>query len=42
MLKRVMAIMLAVFMMIPAFSEDYVNPQTVEGQYAPISGASDD
>lgn len=42
MLKRVMAVMLAVFMMIPAFSEDYVNPQTVEGQYAPISGASDD
>ena len=42
MLKRVMAIVLAIFMMIPAFSEDYVNPQTVEGQYAPIPGASDD
>ena len=42
MLKRVMAIVLVIFMMLPAFSEDYVNPQTIEGQYAPIPGASDD
>ena len=42
MLKRVFALLLAVLMMLPAFSEEYANPQTIEGQYAPIPGASDD
>lgn len=42
MLKRVFALLLAVVMMLPAFSEEYANPQTIEGQYAPIPGASDD
>ncbi len=42
MFKRMMALVLAIFLVIPAFSEDYVNPQTIEGQYAPIPGASDD
>ena len=42
MFKRMLALVLAIFLVIPAFSEDYANPQTIEGQYAPIPGASDD
>ncbi len=41
-MKRIFAFLLVILMTIPAFSEDYVNPQTIDGQYAPISGASDD
>lgn len=42
MLKRIFAFWLVILMMIPAFSENYANPQAIEGQYAPIPGASDD
>lgn len=42
MVKRILALVLVLLMAFPAFSEEYMNPETIEGQYAPIPGAQDD
>ena len=37
-----LSFVLFILMLIPASAEDYINPQIIEGQYPPISGAADD
>ena len=39
---RFLLLLMVLLLPLCALAEDYVNPMTVEGQYPPISGASDD